>query len=306
MKLANFNNVHGHAARARRRAAWWICRWSSTCRARSGRSGRPSATPRATFIDSFDAAQRSHLARHLRQRRQGHRRDAVQPRVRQDQAEERRAATRCRAAAPTWSRGSIAGGTSCGRFRPAAVGPSHHRAVHRRRVQRRAGQLGRHRRRDVRAQDGFDFPKNLPDPDGQTWNNPQIRRRSTTPQAADATPSRRRPRRRSFRQLPDATTGSASLPLHAAAVTSWHTHHRSSASRRRSRCSTNLAERQRVAQRPCAAALRIGRTGKYPADVWNINNAARNVLEIIANAARNDNGDYQIRIYTIGMGNLVR
>ena len=46
--------------------------------------------------------------------------------------------------------------------------------------------------------------------------------------------------------------------------------------------------------------------GRYPADVFNINNAARNLLEIIANDARNDAGDYQIRIYTIGMGELVR
>jgi hypothetical protein len=45
---------------------------------------------------------------------------------------------------------------------------------------------------------------------------------------------------------------------------------------------------------------------RFPAEVWNINNAARNVLEIIANAARSDNGDYRIRIYTIGMGELVR
>jgi hypothetical protein len=46
---------------------------------------------------------------------------------------------------------------------------------------------------------------------------------------------------------------------------------------------------------------------RYPADVWNTNNAARNVLEIIADQARNDaGGDYKIRIYTIGMGELVR
>jgi Flp pilus assembly protein TadG len=45
---------------------------------------------------------------------------------------------------------------------------------------------------------------------------------------------------------------------------------------------------------------------RYPADVWNTNNAARNLVEIIANAARTDKGDYRIRIYTIGMGELVR
>src|SRR5262249_53155223 len=47
-------------------------------------------------------------------------------------------------------------------------------------------------------------------------------------------------------------------------------------------------------------------TGRYPAEVFNINNAARNLVEIIANAARSDTGDYGIRIYTIGMGELVR
>jgi Flp pilus assembly protein TadG len=46
---------------------------------------------------------------------------------------------------------------------------------------------------------------------------------------------------------------------------------------------------------------------RYPADAHNINNAARNLLEIIGNAARSDDdGDYPIRIYTIGMGELVQ
>ena len=47
--------------------------------------------------------------------------------------------------------------------------------------------------------------------------------------------------------------------------------------------------------------------GKYPAQIFNINNAARNLVEIIGDAARADTGgDYPIRIYTIGMGELVR
>ena len=50
-----------------------------------------------------------------------------------------------------------------------------------------------------------------------------------------------------------------------------------------------------------------GSPRRYPADVSNINNAASNLVEIIANAARSDTaGDYPIRIYTIGMGELVR
>lgn len=47
--------------------------------------------------------------------------------------------------------------------------------------------------------------------------------------------------------------------------------------------------------------------GRYPAHVMNINNAARNLVEIIADAARADtSGDYRIRVYTIGMGALIR
>ena len=41
--------------------------------------------------------------------------------------------------------------------------------------------------------------------------------------------------------------------------------------------------------------------------MFNINNAARNLVEIIAQQARTDaGGAYPIRIYTIGMGELVR
>lgn len=48
-------------------------------------------------------------------------------------------------------------------------------------------------------------------------------------------------------------------------------------------------------------------TNRYRSHVHNINNAARNLLEIIADAAREDDGgDYPVRIYTIGMGLLVR
>ena len=48
-------------------------------------------------------------------------------------------------------------------------------------------------------------------------------------------------------------------------------------------------------------------TGRYPAEVFNIRNAATNLTEIIADAARNDDaGDYKIRIFTIGMGELVK
>ncbi len=64
---------------------------------------------------------------------------------------------------------------------------------------------------------------------------------------------------------------------------------------------------RRRAERPARAAWTDPTgAGLYPAQVWNINNASRNLVEIIGNAARSDMGDYRIRIYTIGMGALVR
>ncbi len=49
-----------------------------------------------------------------------------------------------------------------------------------------------------------------------------------------------------------------------------------------------------------------GPGGRFPAKITNINNAARNLVEIIADAARTDaTGDYPIRIYAIGMGEIV-
>jgi len=51
----------------------------------------------------------------------------------------------------------------------------------------------------------------------------------------------------------------------------------------------------------------IGGNGtSYPNHVQNANNASRNLVEIIANAARADNsGAYPIRIYTLGLGDLL-
>ena len=45
----------------------------------------------------------------------------------------------------------------------------------------------------------------------------------------------------------------------------------------------------------------------YPSQIFNINNAARNLVEIIANEARDETegASAKVRIYTIGMGQLV-
>ncbi|MGH9144327.1 MAG: VWA domain-containing protein [Vicinamibacterales bacterium] len=146
----------------------------------------------------------------------------------------------------------------------------------------------------------YDFPKNFPDPDGQTWNNPTIGGLYDTQGATSgASPS-------VSLQIPtwNATTTIATLPFMP--PTSLHTHHRSSGiptSYPLQTAAINVNGMPQSARR----GLRNGTPGgQFPADVWNINNAARNLLEIIANDARNDNGDYKIRIYTIGMGDLVQ
>jgi len=149
----------------------------------------------------------------------------------------------------------------------------------------------------------FDFPKNLPDPDGQTWDNPQIAGMYDTDNGSQQRSSG--PTSVTVARWSDPTTlgGVPHLPL-----TSWHTHGRStgmptSFPLQSSTLTVNGASQtsRRGLRRWDTAA------GRYPADVFNINNAARNLVEIIANEARADAaGDYPIRIFTIGMGELVR
>jgi hypothetical protein len=90
-------------------------------------------------------------------------------------------------------------------------------------------------------------------------------------------------------------------------LTTWHTHHRSLGIPTSFPLQT-ASLMVNTAPQNTRRGLRNkdGATGRYPADVWNTNNAARNVLEIIADSARNDaGGDYPVRIYTIGMSYLV-
>jgi hypothetical protein len=145
----------------------------------------------------------------------------------------------------------------------------------------------------------WDFPKSPIDPDNQTWDSPHIDGLYDT-QSGNASPSL-------TLTVPwNSTTTLGTVPYLPLAT--WHTHHRSpgiptsfplqSASLRVNGVAQNAARPLRDYN---AAA------GRYPAEVFNINNAARNVLEIIADAARNDvGGDYKVRIYSIGMGYLLR
>lgn len=144
----------------------------------------------------------------------------------------------------------------------------------------------------------YDFPKNLPDPDGQTWDSPQIVGLFDTDTGAQGPAYNV--------TLPwNSTATLAQVPY--LPLASWHTHHRSggiptSFPLQTAALTVNgAAQSARRGLRNWNAAA-----GRFPAEVFNINNAARNLVEIIANAARDDNGDYPIRIYTIGMGELVR
>jgi Flp pilus assembly protein TadG len=147
----------------------------------------------------------------------------------------------------------------------------------------------------------YDFPQNPGDTNGQTWNIPHTTGLYDTQTGAASAPN-------NFdasgawnaHSVPAGVTAAAQwLP-----ATSWHTHHRSSGIPTQFPLISNTLRVDGMAQ-SAARPLRDLSGGRYPSQVWNINNAARNLVEIIADTARSDNGDYKIRIYTIGMGQLV-
>ena len=149
----------------------------------------------------------------------------------------------------------------------------------------------------------FDFPKNYPDPDNQTWNNPQIAGlydtqtggnvKKLAPTGVTVNPW----------TLPDTLPGVPYLP-----PASWHTHRRSAGIPTSFPLQSATLTVNGLPQSSRRGLRNWNNSAKrYPADVFNINNAARNLVEIIANEARSDDdGQYPIRIYTIGMGELVR
>jgi Flp pilus assembly protein TadG len=145
----------------------------------------------------------------------------------------------------------------------------------------------------------YDFPKNPADIANQTWDNPMIWGLYDTETGVISSPSY-------STTVPwNSTNTLAAVPY--LPLTSFHSHHRSAGIPSSFPLQTSSLTVNGVAQ-STKRGLRSKNlaTGRYPAQVFNINNAARNLLEIIANAARSDSGDYPIRIYTIGMGDLVR
>jgi Flp pilus assembly protein TadG len=145
----------------------------------------------------------------------------------------------------------------------------------------------------------YDFPQSPGDTHGQTWNQPHITGAYDTQTGIGG----------DF-DIPvqyDSTTVPTTLPAWAKwlPAMSAHTHHRSSGIPTAFPLISNTLKVDGNTQ-SAARPLRDLSAGKFPSEIFNVNNAARNLVEIIADAARNDDGDYKIRIYTIGMGELVR
>ena len=144
-----------------------------------------------------------------------------------------------------------------------------------------------------------DFPDNAPDPDNMTRNNPSFMGLYDTDTEV---------RNPSFGQnvFWNSTFTHPAVPY--LPLTSFHAHTRSGGIPTQFPLQTNMLT---VGGAPQDAVRGLRNfdfgAGRYPADVFNTNNAARNLVEIIADAARSDlGGDYRIRIFTIGMGELLR
>ncbi len=145
-----------------------------------------------------------------------------------------------------------------------------------------------------------DFPKRYPDPDNITRDNPQIlglyhtESGSRSPSYSITVP---------YWELPTVLPDVRWMP-----ATSAHQHQRSPGIPGSFPLQTAALKINGVSQSTVRGLRDYNSAAKrYPAHVINIRNAATNLTEIIANAARADaSGDYRIRIYTIGMGDLVR
>jgi Mg-chelatase subunit ChlD len=148
----------------------------------------------------------------------------------------------------------------------------------------------------------FDFPKATPDPDNITSNAPDIWG------LYDTESGNRNPNYTQDISYWTDTTTHPNMRWMPAGTQSTHSHHRSAGIPTSFPLQTNALTVDGVAQQTARGLRHFNSTqGRYPAQVWNIRNAATNLTEIIANAARSDNtGDYPIRIYALGMGSLVR
>jgi Flp pilus assembly protein TadG len=156
----------------------------------------------------------------------------------------------------------------------------------------------------------WDFPDGTcPDPDSQTHNDPQIDGLYNTDTGA-ASPSRSKPRTawNDGSTMPATTVAPIYPAIPFMPLNAFLTDRRSAGIPTTFPLQTNTINVDGAPQTSRRGLINYNAAaGRYPADVRNINNSARNLLEIIAHAARTDTGgDYPIRVYTIGMGELVR
>jgi hypothetical protein len=143
----------------------------------------------------------------------------------------------------------------------------------------------------------YDFPQNAGDTHGQTWDSPHITGLFEAQSGAQGPPV--------DMQVPWTSTARVpAVPLLPAR--SFHSHGRAGTPTSFPLQSTTLTVNGRRQSSVRPLRDQDPATGRYPTEVFNINNAARNLVEIVADAARTDAGDYRIRIFTIGMGQLVR
>ncbi len=148
----------------------------------------------------------------------------------------------------------------------------------------------------------YDFPQNPGDTFGQTWASPHITGLYDTQTGANSLGVDTQV---PWNSLNTPFTANNAWPKYLP-LASAHTHHRSAGIPVTFPLQTNALTVDGMPQSATRGLRNFDAgAGKYPAEVYNINNAARNLVEIIANAARSDAGDYRIRIYTIGMGQLV-
>lgn len=148
----------------------------------------------------------------------------------------------------------------------------------------------------------YDFPKHPPDPDNQTWDKPTIAGLYHTETGATmANHSQTVP-------VNDATTSPFGSALPYMPLASFHSERRSAGMPTSFPLQSSAITVNGMAQSSRRGLRHFNSgAGRYPVTLYNVNNAARNLVEIIANEARSDtSGDYRIRIYTIGMGELVR
>ena len=151
-----------------------------------------------------------------------------------------------------------------------------------------------------------DFPQRSPDPDGITTNNPQI---AGLYQAE--TGARNPTLTKNGTNYMDGSVhmnGASYSAMSWLPTASLHTFHRSAGIPTSFPFQSNTLRVDGGSQISRRGLLDYNAAqSKYPAHVRNLRNAATNLTEIIADAARADtSGDQPIRIFAIGMGNLVQ